>query len=285
MFIFVQQSTNMSKKLYWGEREELLCKQWLTATTQIEFTAIYKALQTPLNKMAESIMRKYFAVPASKQDEMLDDCKQEVFIKLNRFNPQISKSYSFCSMVIKHYLHQKMVYEPNRTCDIKYDYRDEMDEESVPIEYYEKEEPDYKAVIKHFEKLRDEYIEMQKRAEKRLANNPKKLKESTKKNHGYIQMFDRCIEYIEKFQNANPNLMAEYAKAITPNKSNENIRNKFYRLFKVTVTIPHDKEKSSMDKRGYDYIDDDFTPNENRNAWKTRTYRRYKENKRINDEF
>lgn len=272
-------------KIYWGEKQEALCRQWLTANTEIEKTAIYKALQPQLNTMVETIMQRYFSVPYARQSELKQDCITDVFIKLHRYNPQVSKSYSYCSMLIKHYIHDVMVYQPNRTCDIKYDYRDEMDEESVPIEYYEKEEPDYKAVIKHFEKLRDEYIEMQKRAEKRLANNPKKLKESTKKNHGYIQMFDRCIEYIEKFQNANPNLMAEYAKAITPNKSNENIRNKFYRLFKVTVTIPHDKEKSSMDKRGYDYIDDDFTPNENRNAWKTRTYRRYKKNKRINDEF
>ena len=272
-------------KIYWGDKQEALCRQWLTANTEIEKTAIYKALQPQLNTMVETIMQRYFSVPYARQSELKQDCITDVFIKLHRYNPQVSKSYSYCSMLIKHYIHDVMVYQPNRTCDIKYDYRDEMDEESVPIEYYEKDIPDYKAVVKHFEKLRDEYIEMQKRAEKRLANNPKKLKESTKKNHGYIQMFDRCIEYIEKFQNANPNLMAEYAKAITPNKSNENIRNKFYRLFKVTVTIPHDKEKSSMDKRGYDYIDDDFTPNENRNAWKTRAYRRYKENKRINDEF
>lgn len=160
-------------KIYWGEKQEALCRQWLTANTEIEKTAIYKALQPQLNTMVETIMQRYFSVPYARQSELKQDCITDVFIKLHRYNPQVSKSYSYCSMLIKHYIHDVMVYQPNRTCDIKYDYRDEMDEESVPIEYYEKDIPDYKAVVKHFEKLRDEYIEMQKRAEKRLANNPK----------------------------------------------------------------------------------------------------------------
>jgi hypothetical protein len=124
------------KKPYFGPEEEEAVKRYLelgkiiedpntldgyrwTGTTQedIERNKIYlKHLQSPLNKMIESIIRRYKLYSKTMEFEDLhSDTLSFLHIKFHKFKPaKNKKSYSYYGTVAKHYLLGKLIKEDKK---------------------------------------------------------------------------------------------------------------------------------------------------------------------------
>jgi len=91
---------------YWGEKQEALIHQWMSATTQQEFTRIYEALQPSVNWMVNQIMQKYFNVPPSRWKELQQDTVNHIFLRLRYYyDKDTKKSFSYCGTISRNYMH------------------------------------------------------------------------------------------------------------------------------------------------------------------------------------
>jgi hypothetical protein len=148
-----------NKKPYFGPKEEEAVKNYLelgklikdptstegyrwTGTTEEDVlrNKIYiKHLRAPLNKMIESIIRRYKLYSKTMEFEDLhSDTLSFLHIKFHKFKPlKNKKSYSYYGTVCKHYLLGKMIKEDKRLKqNLSYDDVAPMIEENEDFSYY-----------------------------------------------------------------------------------------------------------------------------------------------------
>ena len=95
------------KNFYFGETEEYAVRMFLTATTVTERSLVYnKYLYAPLNKMIDSIIRRY---KLYRKNETYDDLHADVLsfliTKSDKFKPEKNKkAYSYFGTICKNYL-------------------------------------------------------------------------------------------------------------------------------------------------------------------------------------
>ena len=105
------------KNFYFGETEEYAVRMFLTATTVTERSLVYnKYLYAPLNKMIDSIIRRY---KLYRKNETYDDLHADVLsfliTKSDKFKPEKNKkAYSYFGTICKNYLMIKDQKELNR---------------------------------------------------------------------------------------------------------------------------------------------------------------------------
>jgi hypothetical protein len=95
------------KNNYFGENEEKAVVDFLVATTQDERDKIYRErLMAPLNKMIDSIIRKYKLYRKNVSFEDLHaDVLSYLITKSSKFKPDKGKkAYSYYGTICKHYL-------------------------------------------------------------------------------------------------------------------------------------------------------------------------------------
>ena len=95
------------KDNYFGENEEKAVVDFLAATTQLERDKIYREhLMAPLNKMIDSIIRKYKLYRKNVSFEDLHaDVLSNLITKSDKFKPDKGKkAYSYYGTICKHYL-------------------------------------------------------------------------------------------------------------------------------------------------------------------------------------
>jgi len=270
-------STHVRGKQYWGEKQERLCQQWLSADTKQQFQ-IYKGLLPALNQMSEMIMNRYFAVPTSqRQTELKKDAIQELFLKLHLYHPDKVKNkngaYSFCSMIIKHYFYEVLVAQPTwvKQIEKRFVYIDEYDEYVKPLEYAEKPKIDYNRLLSHFKtlklKVEREYAKALKNAKRKVI--PKKYKHK-------IEIVELTCEFIEKFDSFNGAAVVDYI--YLNQKSGELLKSTiayyFRQTFGMNINVGVNLEgKNDIDwkvdlrrNNRISYIQDDTPPNESIHA-------------------
>lgn len=144
-----------SNKRYFGEEQEEAVKQFLslgglvpdsntvdgfrwTGTTNdvVRREKIYKNyLKDPLNKMVESIIRKYKLYPKSlTYEDAHSDALSFLMIKFHKFKPSKNKkSYSYYGTVCKHYLLGKLIKEDKKMKSVlSYeDYSDYLENDEI----------------------------------------------------------------------------------------------------------------------------------------------------------
>jgi len=148
-----------NKKPYFGPEEEEAVKKYLelgklikdpstqegyrwTGTTEEDIlrNRIYsKQLKAPLNKMIESIIRRYKLYSKTMEFEDLhSDTLSFLHIKFHKFKPlKNKKSYSYYGTVCKHYLLGKMIKEDKRLKqNLSYDDFAPLIEEDENMAYY-----------------------------------------------------------------------------------------------------------------------------------------------------
>lgn len=148
-----------NKKPYFGPQEEEAVKRYLelgklikdpksqegyrwTGTTEEDVlrNKIYsKHLRAPLNKMIESIIRRYKLYSKTMEFEDLHaDTLSFLHVKFHKFKPlKNKKSYSYYGTVCKHYLLGKMIKEDKRLKqNLSYDDVAPMVEENEDMSYY-----------------------------------------------------------------------------------------------------------------------------------------------------
>jgi len=95
------------KNFYFGETEEYAVRMFLTATTVTERSLVYnKYLYAPLNKMIDSIIRRY---KLYRKNETYEDLHADVLsfliTKSDKFKPEKNKkAYSYFGTICKNYL-------------------------------------------------------------------------------------------------------------------------------------------------------------------------------------
>jgi hypothetical protein len=102
-----KQKTEKKSKNYFDVREEEAVKDYITAETQIEKEEIYnKFLKEPLDKMIESIIRRYKLYRKDMEyRDLHTDTHSFLMTKVDKFKPaKNKKAYSYFGTICKNYL-------------------------------------------------------------------------------------------------------------------------------------------------------------------------------------
>jgi len=102
-----KQKTEKKSKNYFDVREEEAVKNYITAETQLEKEEIYnKFLKEPLDKMIESIIRRYKLYRKDMEyRDLHTDTHSFLITKVDKFKPaKNKKAYSYFGTICKNYL-------------------------------------------------------------------------------------------------------------------------------------------------------------------------------------
>lgn len=102
---------------YYGAEQEAAVVAFLNAKTLEEKQKIYReSLQEPINKMIESIIRRYKLYRQSYEfNDLHADALSFLITKFDKFKPEMgNKSYSYFGTVCKNYLYNEMIKEYKR---------------------------------------------------------------------------------------------------------------------------------------------------------------------------
>jgi hypothetical protein len=160
---------------YFAEREEKAVRMFLTASTFNEKNLIYNEyLRAPLDKMIESIIRRYKLYRKNMEfREIHHDTHSFLITKVDKFKPaKGKKAYSYFGTICKNYLMGQIIKdqkEQNRNISYE-DITSKLENRPDMIYYIENEKIEPSDVIKEFTKELEEYIE-----NNNLNNNELKL--------------------------------------------------------------------------------------------------------------
>lgn len=106
------ESTPGQSGMYFGERQEQAVLDYLTCLDPLLKEKIFKTeLKKPLDKMIESIIRRYkLYVKNYTFEDLHSDTFSFLMTKIDKFDPQANKkSYSYFGTIIKNYLLGKII--------------------------------------------------------------------------------------------------------------------------------------------------------------------------------
>lgn len=274
--------TYVRTKKYWTEKEEMAVLGWVSATTEQEYFKYYYLLDTKLRFMCELIMNRYFSIPAARQNELKNDAVQHCFLNLKNYRPHKvvnnNGGYSFCSMLIKHYIYEVTVLrkKSKSVVDNNLEYLDEMPESAMPIAYAEKEQINYNEVIEFFQILEKK---TEKKLKREMKANPSRTYRQTRRE---IRICQLCVEYVRGYNDLSPANLLDYIYAHLDEKVKRTaIAYSLRKMLKLTTMKNllnfESTEKGGISDAKYSYIQDDVTPNQN----KFQRRDRVKKNKKI----
>jgi hypothetical protein len=145
-------------------REEEAVKDYLTAETQIEKEEIYnKFLKEPLDKMIESIIRRYKLYRKDMEyRDLHTDTHSFLMTKVDKFKPaKNKKAYSYFGTICKNYL-MGQIQKDQREMNRKISYEDistTLENRPDLIYYIENEDIDAEKIINIFLEDLKEYVQ------------------------------------------------------------------------------------------------------------------------------
>jgi hypothetical protein len=149
---------------YFAEREEKAVRMFLTASTFTEKNTIYDDyLRAPLDKMIESIIRRYKLYRKGMDfREIHHDTHSFLITKVDKFKPaKGKKAYSYFGTICKNYLMGQIIKdqkEQNRKISYE-DITSKLENRPDMIYYIENEKIEPSEIIKQFTKELEDYIE------------------------------------------------------------------------------------------------------------------------------
>ena len=149
---------------YFAEREEMAVRMFLTATTFNEKNEIYNDyLRAPLDKMIESIIRRYKLYRKDMDfREIHHDTHSFLITKVDKFKPSKGKkAYSYVGTICKNYL-MGMIIKDQKEQNRKISYEDitsKLENRPDMIYYIENEKIEPAEVISEFVKELNEFVE------------------------------------------------------------------------------------------------------------------------------
>lgn len=252
---------------YFTSKHQDLCKQWLTATTEIQYTRIHNELRTTLNYMGELILNRYYAgLNASQQSELKQDAVNFLFLRLKDFNPEKGTAYNYCGMILKRYYYDKLILKKERlfTMDGKIDFLDDLPENAIPVQY-EQTEIDYDRVLDFFKKL---HFKLNKEYKKIMKSYPTREPVILKR---YVIFTELCIQYVEKYKDFSPANIADYIYYNSPYNDKQGIVHFFKKMLNLNLgknSISFESTDRNKTDDRFSYINDDNTPNSDK--WSVR---------------
>ena len=244
-----------SKKNYFGEEQENAVKEFLTlgelirddkaldgfrwtGTTKdsVQRERIYRNhLKDPLNKMVESIIRKYKLYPKTlSYDDAHADALSFLMIKFHKFKPSKGKkSYSYYGTVCKHYLLGRLIKEDKKLKSVlSYeDYSDVVENDEINSYRIDDDETDLTLFISKIAESIKEEMEG-----KILTENEQKVGSSLVR---ILEEWDNIFsEDVGKNKKYNKNLILLYMRNMT-SLTTKDIRNAMKR-YKVIYKMLKD---------------------------------------------
>ena len=188
--------TKKEKKnnIYFGQNEEDLILQYISADTREEKEELYKKVEPIFKKMIESIIRRYkLYVPDESFQEIYDDTFSFLLTKLDKFTPGRSKAYSYYGTIAKNYLIGRVQ-----------GFKKEMERnplyDSVSEEFVNNLKYSYSSEPSNSENIAGEIVsKMSKRISDIIEKEGDTLKESEKKiGMALIDLFDNIDDIMDE---------------------------------------------------------------------------------------
>jgi len=183
-----KQKTEKKSKNYFDVREEEAVKDYITAETQLEKEEIYnKFLKEPLDKMIESIIRRYKLYRKDMEyRDLHTDTHSFLMTKVDKFKPaKNKKAYSYFGTICKNYLMgqiQKDQKETNRKVSYE-DISATLENRPDMVYYLEFEKMDAEKIIDIF------------------LNDLKEHVKTTSMNDGEYKLGNALIELFDNYGN------------------------------------------------------------------------------------
>ena len=217
---------------YFDVREETAVRMFLTATTYNERNDIYNEfLRAPLDKMIESIIRRYKLYRKDMDFiEIHNDTHSFLVTKIEKFKPDKNKkAYSYFGTICKNYLMGQII-KDQKELNRKISYEDISSslEENVKFSYsIDNEDVDATMVIERFKQELKTFIDTEN-----LNDNERKL------GYALIDLFDNYEEIFMGADNNkfNKNVILLSLREMT-NLSTKEIRNSMKKYKKLYGSI------------------------------------------------
>jgi len=219
---------------YFDVREETAVRMFLTASTYTEKNKIYdEYLRAPLDKMIESIIRRYKLYRKDMDfREIHHDTHSFLITKVDKFKPaKGKKAYSYFGTICKNYLMGQIIKdqkEQNRKISYE-DITTKLENRPDMIYYIENEKIEPSEIIKKFVQELEEFIE-----KNNLNNNELKL------GYALVELFENYNDIFIGTDNNkfNKNIILLSLREMT-NMSTKEIRTsmrKFKKLYYDLIT-------------------------------------------------
>ena len=159
--------------------------------------------------MSEIILNRYYSKNFNTKNTNIKEAINEVFINLHKYNPNRSKAYSFCSLIIKQKLYTLIVSPTLRINKIPLELHDDFENLPISIEDVQEQLYDKDAILKLIETVRikvnkgmaQQKIDRHHRGYP-LIPHPKGM--------SLLFMLDKCWDYVNKYEDFSGLNLAEY---------------------------------------------------------------------------
>ncbi len=226
-----------TKNLYFGPEQEQAVVKFLTSESYSERNKIYnESLKDPINKMVESIIRRYKLYRRDYEyEDVHGDTLSFLITKMHNFKPDKNKkAYSYFGTICKHYLLGQLIKDDKKLkTDISYedvylsvekmdDYVYNIDNEKMQLDNFISEiSASIKAEIEH-SKLSETELKVGDALTKILDN------------------WEDIFEQVESGNKYNKNLILSYIREIT-DLTTKDIRVGMRRYKKMYLLLKNDK--------------------------------------------
>lgn len=226
-----------TKNLYFGPEQEQAVVKFLTSESYSERNKIYnESLKDPINKMVESIIRRYKLYRKDYEyEDVHGDTLSFLITKMHNFKPDKNKkAYSYFGTICKHYLLGQLIKDDKKLkTDVSYedvylsvekmdDYVYNIDNEKMQLDNFISEiSASIKAEIEH-NKLSETELKVGDALTKILDN------------------WEDIFEQVESGNKYNKNLILSYIREIT-DLTTKDIRVGMRRYKKMYVFLKNDK--------------------------------------------
>ena len=248
----------MAKQNYWDFNQEELVYQWTQANTVQQFH-IYDELYKYVNYMARTILGRYFMYSPDNRD-IKEDAINHLFCRMHKFDPERGKTaYSFCQTVIKNYYHDVARNKKGKIFAVILEYYDDLEAPQFNYSYeylpFAEETHDFDPVFKRLEQARYKLLCYLK-DHKKLPNQQRGVIQRE------VDFLDNTTEFLYNYKDS----QGLDKKAISENAINKSglCENKIAMYTKKHLGFQSylnaHYESKIQKKYGYDFMDDDFTP-------------------------
>lgn len=268
------------KHVYWGLREENMCKAWVESNPRNEYKA-YEDLKPKLNLMSYYIIQRYFSVPSSKQKEVIENVVEICLLKLKeKFDDnKKTKYFSFCQRVIKNALLDELVF--------RYPNNRKLNQEAIKIDDvivgHDNNDLHFADIIPNSdieyntydELILSRFNELKIKLNKDIARNENPSKRDIIMHNNMRIYIDDCIEYMSRFDVNKVDYISMNEYIERKNDFSEWTMNRCTTYFFGIKCMPRRFDKKDeyriktrrvseamSFKKEYDYINDDYCPND-----------------------
>tara|TARA_R110002020_G_C16051568_1_gene754633 strand:+ start:55 stop:804 length:750 start_codon:yes stop_codon:yes gene_type:complete len=231
-----------TSNLYFGPDQEKAVVKFLTSESYSERNKIYNEyLRAPLNKMIDSIIRRYKLYRKDYTfEDMHADTLSFLVTKMHNFKPDKNKkAYSYFGTICKHYLLGQLIKDDKKVrTDLRYDDVYRTVESMDSFIYNNIEDNDKTPLDRFIEEISDSIkLELENKEKNKLSENEIKVGDALVT---VLDNWETIFEQVESGNKYNKNLILSYIREMS-DLTTKDIRVSMRRFKKIYVLLKNDK--------------------------------------------